>query len=306
MSRRLAFHRDFRGYTGGHGKVWDYFNHANAHPAWQSTIFQTAESIAQDNPWTRAGVRLESQWPPAETSALFLAGSDWLAWPAASDDRPVINLVQGMRHADPDNPLHGFLSRRALRVCVSQAVADAICASGHVNGPVVVIPAAIELAALPEPPENRRGVFIGATKQPGLGRALAEHLRRQGREVNLADEAQPRPDFLAGLAACRVAVLLPFPKEGFFLPGLEAMALGCATVVPDCLGNRQYLRPGRNALAPVADLEALIDAVLQLDDQEFSDSMSAEGRATAAAFDLPAERQAFHQLLDSLDTRWAQ
>ena len=31
MTRRLLFHRDFRAYQGGHGKVRDYVRHAAAH-----------------------------------------------------------------------------------------------------------------------------------------------------------------------------------------------------------------------------------------------------------------------------------
>lgn len=305
MTRHLLFHRDFREYTGGHGKVWDYFTHTVAHPGWHASVYLTPPSIDLHNPWRGVPAQVDACWAPDSASALFLAGLDWSAYPIDDLARPVINLVQHVRHADPDSPLHRHLSRRAIRICVSQAVADAIGASGLVNGPVRVIPAALDLAWLPKTTEVRHGIFIGATKQPSLGRALCERLREQGREVTLAEQWLPRAEYLAQLARCRAAVLLPSPSEGFYLPGLEAMALGCATVVPDCIGNREYLRPGLNALAPVAELDALVDAVNRLDDRSLAATLAAAGKATAAGFDLHGERAAFHAILDEVDALWS-
>src|SRR5690606_6535511 len=126
---------------------------------------------------------------------------------------------------------------------------------GRVNGPVHVIEAALELPAVPAPPARDEAVFIGALKQPVLGRALAAELQARGRNVLLADQWQARADYLGRLGRCSIAVLLPNPTEGFYLPALEAMALGTAVVVPDCLGNRAYLEPGVNAQVPAATVE---------------------------------------------------
>ena len=304
MKRQLLFHRDFREYTGGHGKVWDYFRHASKHPAWQASIFLTAASVEQHNPWRGESILAQPSWAPERASALFLGGLDWSTYPHDDPAKPVINLVQHVRHADPDSPLHPHLSRRAIRICVSQAVAEAIAGTGLVNGPVRVIPAALDLAALPRPAELRSGIFVGATKQPALGQALCERLRALGYEVALVDRWLPRADYLERLARCRVAVLLPMATEGFYLPGLEAMALGCATVVPDCIGNREYLQPGSNALSPVAELDALVAAVISLDTPDQSAGLAAAGTATAAGFTLERERLAFHAILDQLEPLW--
>lgn len=305
MKRRLLFHRDFRGYTGGHGKVWDYFNHTAEHTGWSAAVYLTAGSLDQHNPWRVHPVPVDLQWSPQSASVLFLAGLDWNAYPTDEAAKPVINLIQHVRHADPADSLHRHLSRRAIRICVSQAVADAICGTGLVNGPVRVIPAAIDLDELPQAAPGRHGVFIGATKQPELGRMLLARLQEQGRDATLIDQWLPREHYLALMAQSRVAVVLPSPTEGFFLPGLEAMALGCATVVPDCIGNREYVRPGVNALAPAAQLDALVDAISQLDDARYAAKLIAAGKATAATFGLDAERARFHALLDEVDRLWA-
>lgn len=304
MRRRILFHRDFRGYTGGHGKVWDYFQHAGEHSAWLPAIHLTRESLAPHNPWLTHSVAVEPDWKPETASVLFLGGLDWNAYPTDDAARPVVNLIQHVRHADPADTLHRHLSRRAVRICVSQAVADAICGTGLVNGPVRVIPAAIDRDTLPQGVPDRHGVFIGATKQPELGRMLLGRLRDEGRDATLVDQWIPRERYLALMARSRVAVLLPSPTEGFFLPGLEAMALGCATVVPDCVGNREYLRAGVNALAPVARVEALAAAVASLDEARLMDTLIAGGKETSAMFGLVAERARFHALLDELDRLW--
>lgn len=306
MIRTLAFHRDFRRYSGGHGKLWDYFNHANAHPAWRASVYLTPGSASAENPWLADPATIDRDWAPARADALLLGGMDWQAYPHDAPARPVINLVQGVRHADPQHRLYHFLSRRAIRICVGAPVAEAIQATGQVNGPVRVIQAALRLPGLDATSSMRTGIFIGALKQPELGRALAADLQREGRTVILADHWMPRLDYLAQLATAEVAVLLPLECEGFFLPALEAMALGCATVVPDCIGNRAYLAPGDNALVPPMQLEALLQAVKQLDDAALRMRLSQAGVQTAARFDLERERAAFHALLDDLDTLWRQ
>ena len=126
MTRIMLFHRDFHGYSGGHGKLWDYFRHVDAHPDWRAHLHLTAGSTHEDNPWLDAGVVPQPEWRPHAADALFLAGVDWQAYPQDAPERPVINLIQGVRHADPDLLLRDFLARPAIRICVGQPVADAI------------------------------------------------------------------------------------------------------------------------------------------------------------------------------------
>jgi hypothetical protein len=306
----MLFHRDFRGYTGGHGKVWDYFNHALA-AGWDARVFLTPQSLRDaGNPWLAVSGRIEPTWQPERADVLFLAGLDWLALPPERQrgDQPIINLVQHVRHADPAQPLRAFLSRRALRICVSAPVADAIGDTDEVCGPVRVIEAALNLPDRHDrsgQPAPRAGLFIDALKAPALGLALADALKQQGIAATLIVERLARPEYLDRLAHAEIAVLLPHPTEGFYLPALEAMALGCATVVPDCIGNRAYLEPGINALVPAPNPTALADVVRQLTrDAELRARLIAAGTATAARFGLSEERRRFHDLLAGLSELW--
>lgn len=303
--RELWFHRDFLGYSGGHGKVFDYFQHAAAHPAFFPRIHFTPASVDHDNPWRRAAVPTENEWRPDDADALFLGGMDWAAVPSDVPGRPIINLVQHVRHADPAGPLYAFLSRRAIRICVSRPVADAITATRRVVGPVLVIEAGLALAPCPPAAKTMaRRVFIAAAKQPALGAALAERLDQLDYDVDLCVRWTDRDAFLHRLAEAERAVMLPFATEGFFLPGLEAMALGTPAVVPDCVGNRDYLMPGDNALSPAMELDAMVAAVRDLDAAALRDRLVAQGHITAARFSASRERRAFHTVLDQLDALW--
>lgn len=306
MSARLLFHRDFRGYTGGHGKVHDYFLHAAAHPEWTPAVHMDPSSTFDGNPWADGREAFLDRFDPASADALFLGGFDWTRYSQPVAGLPVINLVQHVRHGDPEHPLSGFLSRPAVRICVSAAVAAAIGTTGRVRGPVLVVDAALDLPELPATDLPRAGVFIDAIKQPDLGTRIAALLGDRN-DVVLSRARMPRADYLQALADSRIAIVLPHPTEGFYLPGLEAMALGCATVVPDCVGNRAYLRDGVNALAPAWDDAAFAAAVLRIEDQPglHADLVTA-GRATAGRFTRAREREAFHRILDDLPALWRQ
>ena len=308
--RRMLFHRDFRAFTGGHGKVYDWYAHVLAHRGWQASIYFTPESRRDDdNPWIGAGIEPVTDWKPERAHALFLAGTDWQNVADGSPVPKVINLIQGVHHADPDQVLYSYLSRPAVRVCVSAPVADALRASGRVHGPIEVIEAGIDVAtltALGNATPVRHAVLVDAIKQPVLGAATAARLAALGIAHTLLDKPLPRTGYRRLLARHSVCLLLPMRAEGFYLPALEAMAIGRAVVVPDAIGNRAYLEPGRNALTPNPQAQDLAAAAADLMQDAAQRAVLADmGRSTAQRFTLPRERAAAHALLDRIDALWA-
>lgn len=307
--RTLWAYRDYTHWTGGHGKLLDYIRHVQAHPRWQVRLLLSARSLAlADNPFLHAAP-LAERWEPTADDALLLGGMDWTVLGDAPlpSSVPVLNLVQGVRHAEAGSPLRGFLSRRALRVCVSTPVAAAIRATGEVHGPVQVIPAAVDramLAAMGRVAPQRQ-LFVDAVKQPALGRELAACLAPAVPDVDVLLERVPRPDYLRRMAQARAVVALPEPREGFYLPGIEAMAMGRALVQCDCVGSADYLRAGVNALVPRYAVPDIAQAALVLAaDAELCARLGLAGTETAQAFDLPLERRRVHALLDTLDAQW--
>lgn len=306
---RVLFYRDFRSFTGGHLKVCHYFEHVQQTPGFTPLIAFSPQTRWDDtNPWLGRRDLALPHWHPEGADMLFLAGMDWAVLDAMArraPPRPVINLIQHVRHADPAEPLYQFLSHPALRICVSPQVTEALRATGRVKGPLVTIPNGIDLGDLPAvQPWAGRGaeVLILGIKQPALALELSARLRQAGRVVDCLVESVPRGAFLARLAQARLALLLPNPTEGFYLPALEAFALETLVVCPDCVGNRSFCLAGSNCWQPPYRLEALLAAVdqaLELPDAHVQ-ALLAAGREMAQRHALIQERQAFVEILQSL------
>jgi hypothetical protein len=216
---------------------------------------------------------------------------------------PVINLIQGVRHADPGSARCSYLSRPATRICVSQEVADAILATGLVHGPVHVIPAGIDPAELPPPALNRDlGVLIAGLKNADLARGVHARLATAGIAAECLLEPLPRRNFLERIARAEVVVTLPVEREGFFLPAIEAMALGTLVVCPDCVGNRSFCRDGETAFRPSYGIEPVATAVLAALAMQpaRADAMRRAAAAEARRHSIEAERTAFLRILDAL------
>lgn len=301
-ARILLFHRDYRGLTGGHLKVRHYFAHAAHSTRYTPRIFFTPQSIlGPANPWYGIDPPALAPWRPEGAAALFVAGLDWRAVPDPCPV-PVVNLVQGIRHAAPGDERRRFLARPAVRICVSQEVADAITATGTVSGPVHVIPNGIDLETIPASTGRDIGVFIAGRKNRPFAAALAARLAIAGVVADVSDVALPRTAFLERLSRARVVVTLPLAEEGFFLPALEAMAAGAIVVCPDCTGNRGFCRDSITAFRPAYTLEEVAAATLaavRLTPAAEAAMLAAAG-AEARRHGLDGERAAFLAILDSL------
>jgi len=301
---KMLFLRDYDcevGLTGGHIKYLDYLRHASSLEGVEPELFLTPRSFLDPaNPFLASGVPIVSHLQSSDS--YFVAGIDWGLLDRAGVDpgeRPVLNLVQSISHASPGDPKFVYLSRFALRICVSAAVEAALRATHKVRGDIRTIENRIDIAANSAvvPVQRRSGVFIAGSKAPQLSRALAERLE-PNTSVDLADQFILRENFLHRLGRAKLCVLLPNVTEGFYLPALEAMALGTPVIVPDCIGNRTFCRNGENCITPDYDLESLVQAVRRLmGDEAQSIRLSSCGLTTAAAHTLEHERNQFANIV---------
>lgn len=310
--RTVLFYRDFRKFHGGHLKVWDYFNHVRATPGFTPLIGFSDRTVWGDvNPWSETPELVVDDYDAADADLFFVAGRDWHrmdAHPAAGLDFPVVNLVQSVRHADPGGTRFEFLGRPAVRVCVSEVIADAVRETGLVREPVFAIPNAIDVQALApgDPAAADIDILIAGLKQPERARELASRLERDGREVHAFTDLVPRAEFTGAIRRATVTVFLPLPTEGFYLPPLEGMALGTIVVCPEHKGEHSIYRHGENCFRPPYDDDALVEAVegaLTMDEAD-RDRMRASARATAEEHSLDAERAAFAEVLGRVDELW--
>jgi glycosyltransferase involved in cell wall biosynthesis len=300
--KNVFFYRDFRRFTGGHLKVWHYYRHSEHSVHYAPRIHFTQESdLGNQNPWRGISPPPLEQWLPAEAAVLFLAGLDWRAVPDPAPV-PVVNLIQGVRHADPDDPRRPFLSRPAVRICVSSEVADAIKATGEVNGPIHVIENALDPPTVLLDLPREIPVLIAGHKNPPFARAIHERLRVAGFPAECLVEQLPRDEFLDRIARAVVVVTIPYEREGFFLPALEAMAVGAVVVCPDCVGNRSFCRDRDTAFRPAYTLDDIVAAAVMAITQPeaAAGAMRPPPAVEVRRHGLDAERAAFLDILDSL------
>ena len=312
----VLFFRNFQRFTGADLKVWDYFNHVLATPGWNACVRFSEDSVWDEtNPWRDAIDHVIGADDEIDPDAYFVSGVDWRQiQPAIRRESPVpvLNLIQAVWHACPNDLMlrYRFLPHKAIRICVSPEVERAINGTGTVRGPTFVVPNGIDLDAIRSfAGKGGRDVelVIAANKQPELGARLAERVAAPGRTVRLLEHRIPRSELLAWLARAHVALLLPRHKEGFYLPALEAMALGALVVCPDCIGNRSYCLPGQNCLRPEYVEDAITGAVeTALERFDELPALVERARATARAHDLRREREAFHEILGRAEELWAE
>lgn len=293
---RMLFVRTYNGLLGGHLKVFDYLKHVAASGLFEPVLFLTPDSTASPQEFLPEGVRTVRS--PVEADAYFVAGFNWRILDEAGvnlAERPVVNLIQGLRHASPGDPRGAYLPRPALRICVSPSVFAAVEATGLTNGPLVSIPNGIDLQFLTAFKTAKRDcVFIAGAKNPQLAHELAQLLARDSIASDVSDELIERKAFLARMASCAIAVALPAPDEGFFLPALEAMALECAVVLPQCEGAASYAIDGKTCLSPQYSAQALAACVRLLRaNSALAAGLRHAAKLIAAEHSLQREREQF-------------
>ena len=142
--RSVLFYRHFDRYSGGHQKVFDYFSHLHDADEYRPAIsFSSTSEWDESNPWFPDHESIE--FVPNRYDYLFLAGMDWSVYAQRGIDfeKPVINLIQHVRHASSDADVYPFLKHKAIRICVSPEVASAV--RNLANGPVITIANGIEI-----------------------------------------------------------------------------------------------------------------------------------------------------------------
>ncbi|MFC3093839.1 glycosyltransferase family 1 protein [Alteromonas sediminis] len=299
---RMLFCRDYQGYTGGHQKYYDYYQHISTHPAF-STFLHFSDASFRDAscPWSPEEMAQSVDFNTTEYDALFVAGTDWRNVPE-DDTTPVINLIQHVRHAEPNTELYSYLSRPAMRLCVSAEVEQAIRKTGNVNGPIITVPNGHNIDVKSTDTQYSNTLFILGMKQPTLCNELEKMLFSSMYEVIACPKKIPREDVLSIMGNTKISVLLPDPTEGYYLPALEAMANSAVALVPDCVGNRTFCKHLYNCMMPKS---YTAEGILQcIDDYErLSEEKKREiqlnARATALSNSIDKERTRVHELLDN-------
>ena len=240
---------------------------------------------------------------PVPHDLLFLAGMDWSIAAALGllrPEIPILGFIQNTRHANIGGGLRGWLGHFATRVCVGEEVSQAILETGEVSGPVYTITNGIEsLDDLRLSRSSRTtDILISGCKDPVLARTVGVQLANSGLCVEVLTDHCPRAEFLGRIRLAKVAILIPQPQEGAFLPLLEAMALDVAVVCPETPGIHGYCHHNKTAILPERSAEALARAARELlADEKLSERLRSNGLAMARYYTLERERAAFLPIL---------
>ena len=301
--RKILFVKKSGRMSGGHIKFHDYFEHCLQHPELDPYVYLAFDGTSGGGAiWEEHGERVLSQLDVEPFDVLFIDGSDWQLLPLQATRRMVIHLIQDFRHTYANDRRFAFLSRTALRICVSRELAAAV--RPHASGCVVAIPNGIPLDLFAPHQKEPGSVLVWGRKDLVLAKAIRSALKAQGVNVKLLTRPVPRDEFARLLSATDLFVGLPKGAdrgwEGFFLPALEAMASGCVVVCADAIGNRSFCIDGRTCRTPrfgdLADHVRLIGELLS--DTAQAEALRAGSEEMRQKYTLERERAAFHRFVE--------
>ena len=222
----------------------------------------------------------------------------------------VIHLVQGTRHATPtfnDGLHYRILHRRFVRIAVTGQVHEAIAPHVHPAFPLhlVVEGHDIDFFAGDRYFDRSAGPVrvLYNTWKSDLGDRVAATVDDPSIVFTaIRDEtswSQLRDLYLNA----DIFIGAPGPEEGFYLPGLEALAARCALVMSLVGGNRAYGEPGINMVScPFDDAAHHGETITELaKDTARRAELTAAGVVTAQRFRIQRERaEVVKILLDPL------
>lgn len=311
----ILFQKRYKRLTGGHLKTYDYFNHVCFSKIFSPRVYFTEEStINKNDPWNNIKHKFILNNNNIKPDVLFLDGMDWnfLTEEQKLDiSIPKINLIQHIRHADPENERFNFLKYKAIRICVSKEIYNNLKSLNIVNGPLFVIPNCLDFSSFPKPlkySEKDIDVSISALKHPKLGNIINEKLKNLGYKTVLLDSFIPRNKYLGILNKSKISVFLPnkLEGEGYYLPALEGMILKTIVICPDCIGNREFCIPDYNCIQPQYNTKGIINSVLKASKlNEIKKKSLLKGcKETILKYRIKNERKSFLKILNNLDSIW--
>lgn len=223
----------------------------------------------------------------------------------------LIHLVQGTRHATPawnDGLNYRLLHRPMTRIVVSHQVAEVVAPIANTRHDVHTIVEGHDCDYFGGRPEaasvsERRLRVLYTTWKSDLGDRVAE---AAGDDPTLAfiavRTALGWPSLRNRYHGADVVLCTPGVEEGFYLPGLEAMAAGAVVVTALVGGNEAYVRADKNALvATYDDVDSHLGALRSLrDNAELRSRLLAGGAETVRAHTLERERAEFGDVLRSI------
>ncbi len=287
-------------------------NHAVQSKNWNVRVVFSESSNLNDPLWQPFLPHKATTWQVKKGDVVFIAGKDWAYFDTQQidDSIPIINLIQGIRHTDPTLPHYKNLSRKALRICVSNAVKKALLETGVCKEPITVIqngisPTPYSFNALTTQDLKNKSWLIVGYKNKKLAKDVALKYAKLGINTDFIDQEIDKADFIKKMNDAAVVVCFPYVFEGFYLTALEAMAMGKIVICPDCKGNQEYCTT-QTALMPDFTTRGYVKMAKTLLNYSTAELVTKQNNAfnKAAEFTLEEEQNTFLNFLQSAQTAW--
>ncbi len=313
--------------VGGVVKIFDYVNHASA--LGLEPVICCPEPFKEDLPLFRiprfSGISPEAGFRFVDLEKVSVGPHDlaFVSWPTHYEileprlsrwthHEQVICIVQNVRWANPtftNGYAMRLLSRPMARIMTNDVVLEAVRPYLNETSMTEVIDLGHDTAFFAR--ERTAGlaqpIRVAHTAwKSDVGDRVAARIRGPAFEFRAIRDPVGWEELRELYHWADVFLAAPLVEEGFYLPGLEAMAAGAIVLSPDVGGNRAYCEFGENCLRvdfddPSSYVEVLFS--LRKTDPARIDRMRKRGYETTARHTLSSEEQHFGAFLERLTNR---
>lgn len=317
IKKKILFYQHFgkKGVVrGAHHKTFDFFHHIKSFVDFEPYIFFDEDSIWDaDIPW----FHLYKTMPTLkdlnfEPDILFLnSGKDWIRYSQnrkIEPQTPIVSPVNNFRATKPGHPSFNFLGRKAIRLCPSPELYEAVKNHPNTVGETVYMPNGVGISdkALTFKNHKTIDVLIVGNKNPSLANQLVNEIKDQNLKVEVIDGWISKKDFQIKLAQSKISIHLPKQVEEHYIPGIEAMMLNSLVIIPDCIGNRSYSINQKTCVMASYDLAGFLTAlqyVKSIPVNEFKDIVQCAKKSTHQ-YSIKIERESLYKALKLSDKMW--
>ena len=311
--------------VGGVVKVFDYVNHARS--LGYEPVIACPESYKPGLPLFKiprfSGISPDNGVRFTDLEKVTIGPHDlaFLSWPTHYEiveprlsrwtrHEQVIFIVQNIRWANPSftgGYAVRLLSRPMARIMTNDVVLEAVKPYLNPSSMSEVILLGNESSFFAK---ERTGGFgnpvrVGYTTwKSGVGDEVARVLADDPRfEFRAIREPVGWKELRELYHWSDVLLATPLVEEGFYMPGLEAMAAGAVVISSDAGGNRAYCRFGENCIeVGFEDAGGYVEALKSLREgpAEEVERLRMGGYATVGQHTLEHERERFGEFMDRL------
>lgn len=315
--KRVLFYQHFgheKVIRGAHHKTYDFFQHVSANKKFIPIVVFDSESQWHDGlPWYQHF----SNMPTLDSLTIkpdifFLnSGKDWLRISQHIDipsSTPIISPVNHFKAVNPKHPAYELLSKKAIRICPSPELYQAVKNHPNTNGPCLYVPNGVyvmqELKSINIVKDI--DLLIVGQKNPDMATELMNHLSQLDLKIDCIDYWIDRNEFQNKIAKSKISIHLPKKIEAHYIPAIESMMLNSLVIMPNCIGNETYAKHKKNCIITQYDIESIYNCLkntLELPSEDL-ERIITQARRDAQFFNVEREKMRINQALEIAINEW--